>query len=328
MKKYLITNVVYGDLYLRIFLERHLRSLLDDTNLPAAVATHEIKYLIYTDVDTLPKLKDQPMIKRLAAVIGENNLEIQVFEFPKATGDKFGERYKVLATIFHASLKHALDNKFDYLTAWVSDLVVARDFFSRILKRMDDGHDAVFVLPLRSAFESTAHVFSQINRALVDIDLFGLGFTHLHPLWVACHWGNPSFSRMPYSLLWKSPWGLLARSYSVTPIIFVPKPEMQNTGGIIDVDVPQFCTNPYWCEDWLDAPVIGVEPLFCHYPPFHAQGCSVGIVKRWAYRKENAPIHPTQRPMLKKHLYYPSKKLARIGWWQKFKSNMIARRLS
>jgi hypothetical protein len=331
-KKYLITNLVYSpqpgnDLYLRIFTERHLRSVLDDTNLQAAISGYnvDITYKIYCDPETEKKLLNHPNVKRLQAIVA---VKFQTFEWANNNDDRFAARYPLLYQAFNDSVKYALDNQFDFVTAWVADLVVARDFFPRILKRVAlQDHDAVFVLPLRSAFESTAQAFAQVNRALHDHDLFRLGFAHLHPLWVACHWGSPTFTRMPYSLLWRSNRGLMARSYSLTPIIFKPKVEILNSSGGIDLDVPGMFENPYWCEDWTDAPVIGVEPMFCHYPTFQSEKCSVGLVKRWAYRGERPPIYKTQRPYLKKRLYYPSKSAAKISWWTKFKSDLIAWRL-
>lgn len=317
-KKYLISQLVYGDLYLKIFLDRHLKSVLDDANLPRVKDQVDIEYRIYTDTTTQEKLKTHPMIKRLAAYA---NVEIVVFEWDN-TPDKFGARYPLLMMVFKATVDYALEKNFDYVTAWVADLVVAKDFFSRILSRMDE-HDAVFVLPLRAAFESTAGAFGQINGALLDVNLFNLGYQHLHPLWIACHWGSKRFTRMPYTLLWSSGRGLLARSFSVTPIIFKPQKEMLNTNGMIDGDIPQFFKNPFWCEDWLDAPVMGVEPLFCHYPPFSTAKSSVPFIRRWAYRRESPPIHPTQRPLLKKRLYYPSRKYAGVSWWMRLKSDII-----
>lgn len=325
MKKYLITNLVYGDLYLKIFLERHLKSLLDDTNFTAIAPIYECEYRIFTDMETEPKLRSHPTIKRLASLC---RVELVVFEFSRHVNSKFEERYRSLVRVFHESVRYALEQKIDYVTAWVADLVVAREFFPRIMRRMEEGHDAVFVLPLRSSFESTALSLNQVNRALTDIQLFELGMTHLHPLWVACHWGNPSFTRMPYTLLWRTRYGLLARSFSVTPIIFKPMPVMiEGAGGMIDGDIPRHFKNPYWCEDWTDAPVIGIEPLFCHYPPFGHHGCYVRFIKQWAFRTENPPIHPTQAPFLKKHLYYPNKKLAGASWWTRFKSNNIVGRI-
>ena len=46
-QRYLITNVVYGDLYSKIFLDQHLKSVLDPSNLPSVNEDYEIDYLIF-----------------------------------------------------------------------------------------------------------------------------------------------------------------------------------------------------------------------------------------------------------------------------------------
>lgn len=321
--KYLITNVVYGDLYSKIFTEQHLKSVLDETNLPAIVDRYEVEYRIFTDAETREKLEQHPNMKRLANLLSinqkESRLKFTLFEWNK-DDPKFQLRYSVLMQAFQFSVDYACKNKM-LLTAWVADLVVARNFFPKILSRIEAGHDAVFVLPLRSAFEPMGPLLNQANRALDPMELFAMGFLNLHPLWVACEWANKRFTKLPFSILWSKPSGILARSFSITPIVFIPTMEMLQGRGMIDGDVPAKCKNPYWCEDWTDAPVIGVEPLFCYYPPFMPEPAPIKGTRTWARKA----LDPTQRPFLKKRLYYPDKKTARIGWWTRMKSDFITR---
>ncbi len=130
-----------------------------------------------------------------------------------------------------------------------------------------------------------------------------MGLECLHPLWVACNWNNPMFTKLPFSLLWNTVGGLLARTFSTTPIIFKPKKEMLESRGMIDGDIPALCDNPYWCHDWTDAPVIGVEPVVCYYPPFANRPATVGYVREF---KTN--IHPTQVQYLEHRCFYPDEK--------------------
>jgi hypothetical protein len=339
MKKYIITNVVYGPLYLKIFTSHHLRSILDETNLPAIKDKYDIEYRVYTDQDTFPSIIDikdgekfddfsreemvkrlkHPNFKRLAATV---NLKFFMLEWQREDQSKFNMRYSVLLEVFKDSVKVAVE-KDALLTAWVADLVVARNFFPKIMSRIEAGHGAVFVLPLRAAFESSGPFLDQMNRALEPMELFRLGYANLHPLWTACDWNSPRFSKLPFCLLWTTKTGIMARSWSLTPIVFKPSLEMLEDRGMIDGDVPAKCENPYWCEEWTDAPVIGVEPLFCYYPTFVNLKAKVRNVKTWA----NANLCPTQKPFVKKALYYPDKKTAKIGWFTKWKSDSIIKRL-
>lgn len=323
--KYLITNLVYGPLYFKLFTERHLPSVLDESNLPRAKDFKiDVHYHIFTDRTTLPLLEAHPIIKRLAL---EANVEISVMD-TTAPSAGYESRYPILMGVCRDSIKQGLEQNFDYVTAWVADLVVARDFFPRIWNRMNEGHDAVFVLPIRGAFESTGRIFHQQNRAFRDLELYSIVAENLHPLWIACTWPNEAFARMPYAIVFRGRAGLLARSYSVTPIIFKPNEALTSSPGMIDGDIPQHFKNPFWCENWIDAPVAGVEPIFCHYPPFGGARSTVSNVKRWAHRRERPPIHPSQRGFVRKTLYFPSKKLCDFTFWQKLKSDFIAWRIS
>jgi hypothetical protein len=315
-QKYIITNVVYGDLYAKIFLEHHLRSVLDDTNLPALKDKYDVDYYIYTDAETEPQLQAHPNFRRLLATC---NVKVAKFEFSQQhERNKFGARYSVLMQVFHESVKMALEQN-ALLTAWVADLVVARDFFTKCLDKIEKGHGAVFVLPLRSAFETTAPQLAQMNRAQEAKDLFEIGFQNLHPLWVACEWENRRFTKLPFSMLWSTRTGIMARSFSITPILFKPTQEMLEGRGMIDGEIPGQCINPYWAENWTDAPVIGVEPLFCYYPTFS----NVPAVRKGVRLWSKTCIHPSQIPLAKRPLYYPDKSTARVSAWLKFKSDRV-----
>lgn len=297
---YLITNLVYGQTYTKLFLENHLNSLLDETNLPAVAADYDIEYRIYTDQDTLRDLQLHPNMHRLAKCV---RITSQLFAWPKEAVKRFNYRYGLLLDMFKGSTDYALKNGFDYCTTWVADLVVAREFFPRILKRMDSGHGAVFVLPLRAASESaTPQLMQHGGRALSDKELCAIGLEHMHPLWVASHWNNPQFTRLPFTLIWQGHGGVLVRTMSTTPIIFRPRKEMLETRGMIDGDIPKLCENPYWCTDWTDAPVIGVEPLICYYPTFANRPSSPQLVADFT-----TSLDPSQVPFLEQRCYYPSK---------------------
>ncbi len=299
--KYLITNVVYGPVYSQLFLEQHLKSILDETNLPDLAEKYDIEYLILTDLETTPLLQQHPNMQRLTNTVKLVN--IFNFEWGNVQ-DKFARRYDALLDLFKISVRKGLNENFQYVTCWVADLVVAKDFFSKLTERMDSGHDAVFVLPMRSAADSMVEKLDEWEGALPALKLCKFAYENLHPLWWACHWDNPMFTKYPFTLLWNNGRGLKAHSYLNTPIIFKPREGMLAPGrrGMIDVDVPELCENPYLATDWIDAPVIAVEPLFCYYPPFSNRPSSVSYMREWQH-----VVHPSHIKNLGTPLYYPSK---------------------
>jgi hypothetical protein len=295
---YTITNLVYGATYSKLFCQNHVKSLLDPSNLDAITDKYDVEYIIYTDNETLRDISAHPALEALSKKI---KVRAERFAWPAGTRNRFAHRYGLLLDIFKRSVEEALKRD-ALLTAWVADLVVAQDFFPRILKRIEEGHGAVFVLPLRAASEAASPVLNQFHGAMPGDKLCELGLETMHPLWVACHWNTPQFTKLPFTLLWQGQGGVLARTFSTTPIVFRPKPEMINTRGMIDGDIPALCDNPYWCTDWTDAPVIGVEPVIVYYPPFANRPASVQLVKDFT-----KAIDPTQIPYLERQCFYPSR---------------------
>jgi len=339
VQNYLITNVVYGPIYLKIFLDHHLRSILDETNIPAIVSRYAVTYGIFTDAETLPLIMDikdgedinkftkdelvarlkNPNMKRLSTLV---NLRIFILDFERDDTPKFDLRYSVLMHVFRFSLEMALKEN-AYLTAWVADLVVAQDFFPKILLKMENDFEAVFVLPPRGAYEPMAKILNQFNRALDAKHLFQAVFSNLHPLWVACEVLNKRFTKLPFTFLWSTPTGCMARSFSITPIVFKPNAGMLKGRGMIDGDIPAQCTKPFWATDWTDAPVVGIEPLFCYYPPFTNTPPAIGLLRQWAKQS----VHQSQVGFLTKRLYYPDKETAKVSWLTKLSSSRLMRRI-
>lgn len=300
-KRFIMANLVYGQIFPQLWLENQLKSLCDETNLPKLKEQgYTLEYVLFTDEITLQAVSRHPNFMRLGQLCELNIVKVQ---WP-ADADQFGSRYPLLVQMFQNVLPVALE-KNAYMGSWVADLVFAKEALPRMLKRLEDGHDGVFMVPIRSAADSVNHILSKMPGAPTDLELFELAFKNLHHLWTHCTYGNPYYSRMPYSMLWNSGTGLLAHNFGITPIVFKPNEEMRKVQGVIDADVPIYCKNPYWCEDWIDAPVAGVEPLSNgHYPPFEVGHFNIDKIVDWS-RKGTMPM---QQEYLPHALYYPSKK--------------------
>ena len=299
--RYIMTNLVYGNPYTGLFLDNQLKTLLDPSNLPALAERYSLEYGIFTDEETMPMLTRHPNFLALGKYCDVNLVKIS---WPPDS-DRFGSRYPVLVQIFHQSLQHALEVKAKYLSVWVADLVFAKDCLPRILGHMEKGHDGVMMVPIRSAADALLPAFGQLKGAPDDRTLFEMAYNNLHHLWDSCHWESAKFTRMPYSMIWNSYTGLLAHHFGITPIVFEPKESMRNVKGVIDADVPAFCNKPYWCEDWTDAPVAGVEPWSNgHVPSAANHKASVEGVAKWS--KIGTML--VQAEYLSHAMYYPDKR--------------------
>lgn len=298
---YIMSNLVYGQLYPQFWLENQLKSLLDPTNLPALRERYKLEYALFTDDATLMQISRHPNFMQLSAIC-----EIHVIKMNwPAEADQFASRYQLLSQMFHQALEIA--TKADaWLSVWVADLVFAKHSVGKMLRRLEEGHDAVFNVPIRSAADSVNPHLAKLPGAPTDLELFELAYHNLHHLWVASHWDSPLFSKFPYSMLWNSGSGLIAHNFGITPIVFKPLPELKGVTGVIDADVPSFFRNPFWATDWTDAAVAGVEPLSNgHYPPFLIHRASPQFVADWS-RKGTQPV---QAQYLERPLYYPCKSI-------------------
>lgn len=320
-QKYLMTNLVYDDLHINLFVENHLRTLLDPTNLPALKAKYDLEYLIVTDEDGYVKITRHPNFMALTQVCEVNIFKLQW----SADVDKFGSRYGLLAQVCNESIKRALALASDYpnpqerprpsdmLSIWVADIVFAKECLPRMMSHMERGHDSVLMVPIRSAADSVNQVIMKMPGAPTDLELFEVAYRNLHHLWIACLHDNPMYTRMPYSMLWNSRTGLLAHNFGITPIIFRPSIAMKAVERGIDSDITPHLKNPHWCTDWTDAPVAGVEPLSNgHYPPFDNAPMNLERIAMWAKGKlpgmPGPAIHPAQVENLPHPLFYPSEK--------------------
>lgn len=309
-QKYIMSNLVYmsqstGPLYMNLWLENQLKSLIDPTNLPALKNRYDLEYVIFTDDETLMQITRHPNFMALSALC---EITVIKLNWPADT-NKFDTRYGLLAQVFQQTMKAVFDPEDKkranaWCSVWVADLVFAKHSIVKMLSRLEEGHDAVFMVPIRSAADAVNQLLTPLPGAPSDLELFEMAYGNLHSLWTHATVNNPYFSRMPYSMCWDSGTGLLAHNFSITPIVFKPNEEMLKIQGGIDTDGPTFCKNPYWATDWTDAAVAGVEPLSNgHYPPFlHHQ-----FNPEWVCEWSKKATHPAQKEYLHRPLYYPSK---------------------
>ncbi len=311
--KLLISNVVYGETYANIFLNYHLKSLLDETNIPS-FSKGDIEYVVFTDVETLPVLKKHPNMLKLLSLC-----EVTFHDFTwRSDAKRFDMRYNLLVETFRQSVQMAIDKKC-LLSAFCADLIFAKCFLPKVITQMDKGHDAVLLHPPRAAAEGIITDLDKAPGALEVHDLWKLCHLNMHPyLFLAAHYNSPTFTKYPFYLLWNTGTGILARSFALTPIIFKPKPEMLLTKKVIDIEIPGMFENPYLCEDFDDAGVIGCEPTLCYNKAI--SNFPANILRLRNFAKDR---HPSQLENFKHTLYYPNRLVANVPPGMLTESNQV-----
>jgi len=293
--KILMTNLVYGKRYSEVFLEQNLKSLLDPKNLPAH--KDQIEYLIFTDEETLPILKSHVNYFKLQCAVPTH---VRVFHWPNSGIDRFEARYQLLIDTFKQSVSFGLSQNM-YVSALVADLVFADNYVDKLFEKLNQGYESIFAIPVRSANEVLVKELNKYEGALAADNLYKVAFENMHPLWLACHWNTIHFSKIPFSLIWRSKLDLIVKSFAITPVVFKPTSEMLNAEGVIDAIIPEYCSKPYWATDWVECPLVGCEFIDCYYPPFKQESSSIEFVSKWAQQS----LHPIQHKYLKNNFFYP-----------------------
>lgn len=269
--KICVSNLVYGSNYTSIFLNFHLKSLIENIHDKNLIELSW--YLIFTDGANIEEIKNHPNFKILS-----NYFIFNFYVLPKQA--KYNERYSLQGIQQQHTAKFAIDKNLLMLFC-VADLYFGPNFLKNALEKMQGEYDAIVTHAMRVAFESTSPILVSKHIENSD-DLFEIGFANPHPLWVASNWDNPLFSKIPYHLLWTDESSILIRGFSITPLIVRPQQWMLQAGGCTDITYMANLKKPYISSDWHEFPSLELGMLFSFYPPFNNHRSSPQRVAKWA----------------------------------------------
>ena len=273
-RKICISNLVYGEIFTKIFLTYHLKSLLK--NLSSSRLPDGSIYLVFTDEKNISELDFH---KNVAAVRKFMPLEIVVID-----GDlKNDMRYHIQSIQMKETIKYCLENDL-LIHQTCADVYFGPNFFQNLIQKMSEGFDVIFGNPMRAAYESAAPL---LDHAICDVDdvddLFDIGFQNPHPLWMSSNWNNPYFSIMPYHLLWTDSKSILVRGVSISVYLFEPREWMLEFHGCTDMIQRKKFKHPYYCIDWSEFPILELVFLATFFPSFRNQKASVSSVAEWIF---------------------------------------------
>ena len=265
-----ISNIVYGQPYTDIFLNFHLKSILENFNYEDF---GNPVYMIFTEPSNLSTIQSHANFVKL-----KNKFSIEIILLEGEL--THGSRYEIAAVQVAHTAKFALENNL-LLHIATADIYYGTEFFKNAINYIRNGHDSVVSTPIRATYES-ASSYLYGDKLTVDC-LFEVGFDNLHPLWTSSNWDNPYFCKLPYNLLWTDEESICMRGFSQSPILFWPmewmlKPNM----GCMDISfLPNF-KSCYYCSDWSEMPSIELGQLSNFYPPFGHKKSSIQNVADWA----------------------------------------------
>jgi hypothetical protein len=272
--KICLSNLVYGERYTKVFLDYHLKTLVDDSNLSAFANGSE--YIVFTDGANIEQIKSNVYFKRLV-----DAMPVKFLIFSAPSGNAYDWRYKIQSFQAGNSAQYALDRGM-MLSILCADTVFGKGFWNRINKLISLGHDGVLIHAMRSGYEGITIGLDALGGAPTADQLFELAFMNQHPLWMSMNWDAPFFAKMPYHLLWNDSQTLVVRGFSIGVAVHFPTPEIVSVGGNSDIYVPPLLKNPYFADDWSELPWAGAEFLSCWFPSYHQYRASTLRVAHWA----------------------------------------------
>ena len=273
----LITNLVYGEPYTSVFLNLHLKSLIE--NLGKNALGPRSMYLIYTDDQNIEKLAQHKRFQDLQAIIKTVLIKIDLKL-------DYRHRYNLQTIQLQHSLRIALEHDL-FLHQACADVYYGPNFWLNACNLVEQFDlDGLFGFAIRSTLETTADLIG--NQYLDSDSLFDLAYDNLHPLWIAANWNAPHFTNYPFTILLTESDQIICRSFSIPAVLFKPSVEMANIDGAGDISILPQCRNLYVESDWQNLPMIEMVQLGAFFPPFSRKKASVNLITQWA--KQRIPM--------------------------------------
>ena len=271
MSEICISNLVYGESYTSIFLNFHLKSLLE--NLSANNPFTKSYYLIFTAESNVATIEAHPNYKELKKYLNVFFLKIPDHELT------YNARYQIQGTQLTNTAQFAVTNNLLMYMA-TADHYFGPNFFEKALAYFDQGFDALVHQPIRSTYETAAP--SLMGPQITIDELLEIGLNNSHPVWVTENWDSPNFTKYPYQITWSDDRSVCLRGFSLGVTIVVAKDWMTTVGGCTDMTFLPHLTNPYFSKDWSELPMIELCHLISFYPPFSTKRANAKEIADWA----------------------------------------------
>jgi hypothetical protein len=189
--KLVITQAIWGQKYLDLYVKYSLPSLLAKNNIPATAKKNEITFLIYSTKNEINKLKKENVTKELCKYVSIEWFALEEFGFNRWTipGEAGNQKYAFLTNLHDHSVHFS--KKFDVLMFNYADFVWGDGSVENILETYLKNNDAVlgFCLPVdqenfKNVLDSEIYCNKNTNQKHYKINLQYLLLGYLIILYV------------------------------------------------------------------------------------------------------------------------------------------------
>jgi|SoiMethySBSTD1v2_1073268.scaffolds.fasta_scaffold242288_3 hypothetical protein len=231
---------VWGERYVKTFLEICLPAQLSPANIPALHKKKYNLYKIYTTNKDYERIEASPAFRALQRII---SVSTEFIEMPnRGTAD---EKYKVKSDCYRNALLSATHNR-AALLALNADIVLANGFVRSVVDLLSQGKRVIEVPGPRGLQEPIARALSARFRgsdgvaiSIEPVDLSDLWVKNLHPQ-LAMHFveGRKGDPFHPSHLYWPvGDEGVIIRGFHLYPIVVYPRDSSAVFKGTIDDDL-------------------------------------------------------------------------------------------
>ncbi|SMF30651.1 hypothetical protein [Desulfovibrio gilichinskyi] len=176
---------VWGEIYIKNFMEVGLRSLFASGNIPYAANEHQVSFTIYTREQDFECVKSYKEWDILSSLVSAELVSIESVIKKRECTNKSFCKYSMLSICQNDALEEA------YLSGSVAfiplaDFIFSADYIKSALHKLDLGYDVIFGTGFKvsqeSFVEKIVHEFSD-GRVIEapSIDLFAVGIKYIHP---------------------------------------------------------------------------------------------------------------------------------------------------
>jgi hypothetical protein len=228
----LFLTPVWGDAYVRLYLDVVIPAQLAPQNLPVFPRQAETKYIIYTTAADMEKIRSAPIFELLNAAV-EVVFEI-VDQNIKTPHDRMSDCFRK-----GIEMANAADAAIVFLTP---DIVFADGSFASLKRLSEQNYDVIFIPAIRTLKQGvSATLLSQFKTGqAVQIgprDLMRTALKNLHPLADLSWWDEGETDLLPANLYWRvNSEGILGRCFHLHPIYVRPQRKNVRFFGTVDDD--------------------------------------------------------------------------------------------
>ena len=236
-RPYHLLTPVWGDSYVRLYLEVVVPAQLAAGNLPALSDNPGNRYIIFTRPVDAERIRKSEVYRRLSEVIA---VSIELID------EEIEVPHNTMSNCFRHGIRgaEAADAAVIFLTP---DLVFASGSFAN-LKRLDEqGADVVYIPGIRT-FKGPVSTWLKASAedgkiAVTSRQLMQLALDHLHSLSDSSWWEEGDGDLVPANLFWRvGKEGLLGRCFHLHPLFVAPQRKNPTFFGTVDDDfVPSAC---------------------------------------------------------------------------------------